>query len=222
MPPRPSSRTTRKSPSPGGASASPRRRLGSGRSPSRPAPTPRRARGDGQRLGGGLHQVEAPSGRRGAARRSPDAGGPSPRDRPAGRPRPRRGRRRAPRPARLRARSVLAGGPGPVDRGPAVRDHERSSRVPLSRSSARVQSMRTAPGGSAHPGGDLVEAEPLQVAQDDHLAIIGRQGGQGVGQEHGLLALRRRGAGRGGRRRQRLLHPRADRSRAASSDSCRR
>ena len=70
---------------------------------------------------------------------------------------------------------------------------------------ARFQSMRTALGERPMPRGDLVDRDVLQVTQDEDLAIVGGQFLQGVGQQHGLLAPDRVGAGRGDRVGQGLL-----------------
>ena len=50
---------------------------------------------------------------------------------------------------------------------------------------------------AVHAIGDLFERQPLQVAQDDHVAIVGWEAGKLVGQGHGPLALLHGGTGRG-------------------------
>ena len=130
------------------------------------------------------------------------------------------------RPAGLGEREIGVERGGQLVLGPGIGvglgNHGWPPISPLSRSSARVQSIRTAPADRPIRAADLLEAEPLEVPEDDHLAIVGRQRGQGVGQQHRLLPPRRRRARGRRRRRQGLLHPRPDRSSAASSDSCRR
>ena len=64
-------------------------------------------------------------------------------------------------------------------------------------------------GGSPHPRGDLVDRDLLEITQDEDLAIVGRQAGQCVGEQDGLLAADGEGTRRGDRIGQLLLNRQA-------------
>ena len=76
-----------------------------------------------------------------------------------------------------------------------------------SRANARTQSIRTAPDASPHAPGDLVVREPLDVAQEDDLGIIGGEPGERIGQAQ--LELVAAGSLAGGRAggRERIAQP---------------
>jgi hypothetical protein len=104
-------------------------------------------RRDVQGLGGGLDQVEAPqAGTEPPGDRRVPADPVLGVDRPTGLDLGEVGIQYRRQLVLALATAIDAGGPGAVERWPALRDHVGSSSRPLRRSSARVQSMRTAPG----------------------------------------------------------------------------
>src|SRR5262249_28319392 len=149
--------------SPSGSSAGGRR--GTPSPPGAAAPTrPGIGRRPWPGPGGGGRTGPGPAGRPGPAR----PGTPSPRRAPGGR----RPAARGPGSARsgctgTRPSRNPQGGPQPVD-GPQPE--------PLD-----------APHLPVHSGGHLRERQALQVPQDEHLPVVVGEGGQGVGQEDGLL-----------------------------------
>ena len=178
-----------------GPAASPAPRIG------RPTRRPPRAGTVGHVLGQ-VHHLQAAA----VAWRAPGARPAAGRGRRAGPPPGRRGKRRASG-ATSASSDGRAGPPSPGDRSSRLMGGLAASGA--SRSIARVQSIRTAPGDAAHPRGHRLERDVLQVTQDEDLAIVGRQSLQRVGQEHRLLAPGSVGAGRRQRRGQRSARPRS-------------